>query len=106
MSWLPLDWQYAECPSSASDAVLCTVLVCNMWVIKKCPNYTHDRTSLIKISILRFPSSYLITILIFWYYNKFNLISNIQILSSVINFIIQKKKLIGLLFKKSMYQTL
>ena len=24
----PLDWQYAELPSSASDAVMCTVLVC------------------------------------------------------------------------------
>ena len=23
----PLDWQYAELPSSASDAVLCSVLV-------------------------------------------------------------------------------
>ena len=26
----PLDWQYAALPSSASDAVLCTVLVCKM----------------------------------------------------------------------------
>ena len=25
--------QYAEVPSSASDAVLCTVLVCKMWII-------------------------------------------------------------------------
>ena len=25
----PLDWQYAEFPSSASDAVLCSVLVSN-----------------------------------------------------------------------------
>ena len=29
----PLDWQYAELPSPASDAVLCTVLVRKMWVI-------------------------------------------------------------------------
>ena len=29
----PLDWQYAELPSSASDAVLCSVLVRNMWDI-------------------------------------------------------------------------
>ena len=29
----PLDWQYAELPSSASDAVLCSVLVRKMWVI-------------------------------------------------------------------------
>ena len=29
----PLDRQYAELPLSASDAVLCTVLVCKMWVI-------------------------------------------------------------------------
>ena len=29
----PLDWQYAEFPSSASDAVFCTVLVCKMWDI-------------------------------------------------------------------------
>ena len=29
----PLDWQYAELPLSASDAVLCTVLVCKRWVI-------------------------------------------------------------------------
>ena len=28
-----LDWQYAELPSSASDAVLYIVLVCKMWVI-------------------------------------------------------------------------
>ena len=27
----PLDWQYAELPSSASDAVLCSVLVRKMW---------------------------------------------------------------------------
>ena len=26
----PLDWQYAELPSSASDAVLCSVLVRKM----------------------------------------------------------------------------
>ena len=31
----PLDWQYAELPSSASDAVLCSVLVRKMWVKKK-----------------------------------------------------------------------
>ena len=30
----PLDWQYAELPSSASDAVLCSVLVRKMWVIE------------------------------------------------------------------------
>ena len=30
---------YAELPSSASDAVLCTVLVCKMWVIY--PNKTE-----------------------------------------------------------------
>ena len=30
----PLDWQYAELPSSASDAVLCSVLVRKMWDIK------------------------------------------------------------------------
>ena len=24
----PLDWKYAELPSSASDALLCTMLVC------------------------------------------------------------------------------
>ena len=29
----PLDWQYAELPSSASDAVLCSVLVGKMWDI-------------------------------------------------------------------------
>ena len=29
----PLDWQYAELPSSASDAVLCSVLVRKMWDI-------------------------------------------------------------------------
>ena len=29
----PLDWQYPELPSSASDAVLCSVLVRKMWVI-------------------------------------------------------------------------
>ena len=28
----PLDWQYAELPSSVSDAVLCSVLVRKMWV--------------------------------------------------------------------------
>ena len=28
-----LNWQYAELPSSTSDAVLCTVLVCKIWVI-------------------------------------------------------------------------
>ena len=28
----PLDWQYTELPSSASDAVLCSVLVRKMWV--------------------------------------------------------------------------
>ena len=28
-----LDWQYAELPSSASGAVLCSVLVRKMWVI-------------------------------------------------------------------------
>ena len=27
----PLDWQYAELPSSASNAVLCSVLVRKMW---------------------------------------------------------------------------
>ena len=27
----PLDWQYAELPSSASDAVLCSVFVRKMW---------------------------------------------------------------------------
>ena len=27
----PLDWQYAELPSAASDAVLCSVLVRKMW---------------------------------------------------------------------------
>ena len=27
----PLDWKYAEFPSSASDAVLCSVLVRRMW---------------------------------------------------------------------------
>ena len=27
----PLDWKYAEFPSSASDAVLCSVLVRKMW---------------------------------------------------------------------------
>ena len=27
----PLDWQYSELPSSASDAVLCSVLVRKMW---------------------------------------------------------------------------
>ena len=33
-------WQYAEFPSSASDAVLCTVLVCKIWVSnEKQPNY-------------------------------------------------------------------
>ena len=31
----PLDWQYAELPSSASDAVLCSVLVRKMWDILK-----------------------------------------------------------------------
>ena len=31
----PLDWQYAQLPSSASDAVLCSVLVRKMWVIEK-----------------------------------------------------------------------
>ena len=30
----PLDWQYAELPSSASDAVLCSVLVRKMWDIE------------------------------------------------------------------------
>ena len=30
----PLDWQYAELPSSASDAVLCSVLVRKMWDIQ------------------------------------------------------------------------
>ena len=27
----PLDWKYAELPSSASDAVLCSVLVRKLW---------------------------------------------------------------------------
>ena len=27
----PLDWQYTELPSSASDAVLCSLLVLKMW---------------------------------------------------------------------------
>ena len=31
MLYAPLDWQYAELPSSASDAVLCSVLVRKMW---------------------------------------------------------------------------
>ena len=30
----PLDWQYAELPSSTSDAVLCSVLVRKMWSTK------------------------------------------------------------------------
>ena len=30
----PLDWQYAELPSSTSDAVLCSVLVRKMWDIQ------------------------------------------------------------------------
>ena len=29
----PLDWQYADLPSSASDAVMCSVLVRKMWDI-------------------------------------------------------------------------
>ena len=29
----PIDWQYAELPSSASDAVSCCVLVGKMWDI-------------------------------------------------------------------------
>ena len=32
----PLDWQYAELPSSASDAVLWTVPVCKMWARCSC----------------------------------------------------------------------
>ena len=39
----PLDWQYAELPSSASDTVLCTVLVCKMWDIK--PNNNNKKNS-------------------------------------------------------------
>ena len=35
----PLDWQYAELPSSASDAVLCTVLVCKMWSSNQMKKY-------------------------------------------------------------------
>ena len=31
----PLDWRYAEFPSSASDAVLSYVLVRKMWDIQK-----------------------------------------------------------------------
>ena len=31
----PLDWQYAELPLSASDAILCSVLVRKMWDIKQ-----------------------------------------------------------------------
>ena len=38
----PLYWQYEELPSSASDAVLCTALVCKMWVIK--PNNKQKET--------------------------------------------------------------
>ena len=34
----PLDWQYAELLSSASDAVLCSVLVRKMWVNRKRKN--------------------------------------------------------------------
>ena len=37
----PLDWQYAELPSTASDAVLCSVLVRKMWVIL--PNRKEKR---------------------------------------------------------------
>ena len=33
MLCVPLDWQYAELPSSASDAVLCSVLGRKMWDI-------------------------------------------------------------------------
>ena len=29
----PLDWQYAELPSSAGGAVMCSVLVRKMWDI-------------------------------------------------------------------------
>ena len=35
MLCVPLDWQYAELPSSASDAVLCSVLVRKMWTSKQ-----------------------------------------------------------------------
>ena len=43
----PLDWQYAELPSSASDAVLCSVLVRKMWVI-----YQNKKNKKIKKSLL------------------------------------------------------
>ena len=45
----PLDWQYAELPSSASDAVLCSVLVRKMWDIKKKKRKKKRKKSRIKI---------------------------------------------------------
>ena len=35
MLCVPLDWQYAELPSSTSDAGLCTVLVCKISLLNK-----------------------------------------------------------------------
>ena len=35
LMFAPLDWQYAELPSSASDAVLCSVLVGHLTKLKK-----------------------------------------------------------------------
>ena len=51
----PLDWQYAEFASSASDAVLCSVLVGKMWDIqtnrknKQKTNKKHAPNKLIKL---------------------------------------------------------
>ena len=43
----PLDWQYAEFPSSARDAVLCSLLVRMMWD-KKCTRFSCYKNILYK----------------------------------------------------------
>ena len=42
----PLDWQFAELPSSASDAVLCYVLVRKMWDIYQIERKTKGKKSM------------------------------------------------------------
>ena len=39
----PLDWQYAELPSSASDAVLCSVLVRKMGTSKQIEKKSKEK---------------------------------------------------------------
>ena len=50
----PLDWQYTELPSSASDAVLCTVRVSNKKKLKKkrSDEMIHQYYILLKESVI------------------------------------------------------